>query len=115
MMRPIHMVDTRSQYHRIKAQVDSAIVEVMESSSFINGKAVQEFSDNLAEYAGSKHCIPCANGTDALQIAMMALDLQPDDEVITPSFTYIATTEVIALLRLTLAAVLGPALLTSMV
>lgn len=101
MMRPIHMVDTKSQYHRIKAQVDSAVAEVMESSAFINGKAVQDFSENLAEYAGAKHCIPCANGTDALQIAMMALGLQPGDEVITPSFTYIATTEVIALLRLT--------------
>jgi len=100
-MRPIQMVDTRSQYHKIKAQVDTAVAEVMESSAFINGKAVQDFSENLAEYIGSKHCIPCANGTDALQIAMMALDLRPGDEVITPSFTYIATTEVIALLRLT--------------
>ena len=73
----------------------------MESSAFINGKQVQDFAANLSTYLGIKHTIPCANGTDALQIAMMALDLQPGDEVITPSFTYIATTEVIALLRLT--------------
>ena len=73
----------------------------MESTAFINGKPVQEFATNLSAYLGVKHVIPCANGTDALQIAMMALDLKPGDEVITPSFTYIATTEVIALLRLT--------------
>ncbi len=73
----------------------------MESSAFINGKPVQEFAHALSTYLGAKHVIPCANGTDALQISMMALDLQPGDEVITPSFTYIATTEVVALLRLT--------------
>lgn len=100
-MRPIQMVDTRTQYHKIKAEVDKAVVDVMESSAFINGKAVQEFAMNLSSYLGLKHMIPCANGTDALQIAMMALGLKPGDEVITPSFTYIATTEVIALLRLT--------------
>jgi UDP-2-acetamido-2-deoxy-ribo-hexuluronate aminotransferase len=100
-MRPIQMVDTKTQYHKIKAEVDHAVLQVMESSGFINGKAVQDFAQNLSAYLGSKHTIPCANGTDALQIAMMALDLQPGDEVITPSFTYIATTEVIALLRLT--------------
>ncbi len=100
-MRPIQMVDTGTQYRKIKEEVDSAVLSVMESSAFINGKAVQEFSANLAAYQQVKHCIPCANGTDALQIAMMALGLQPGDEVITPSFTYIATTEVIALLRLT--------------
>ena len=100
-MRPIQMVDTKTQYHKIKSQVDDAILGVMESSAFINGKAVQDFAANLSSYLGTKHTIPCANGTDALQIAMMALDLQPGDEVITPSFTYIATTEVIALLRLT--------------
>lgn len=100
-MRPIQMVDTRSQYLKIKPEVDQAVLQVMESTAFINGKPVQEFSENLAGYLGSRHCIPCANGTDALQIAMMALGLQPGDEVITPSFTYIATTEVIALLRLT--------------
>src|SRR5688500_18899296 len=100
-MLPIQMVDTKTQYQKIKAEVDHAVVQVMESSAFINGKPVQDFSANLSAYLGTKHTIPCANGTDALQIAMMALDLQPGDEVITPSFTYIATTEVIALLRLT--------------
>ncbi|TMI72312.1 MAG: DegT/DnrJ/EryC1/StrS family aminotransferase [Bacteroidetes bacterium] len=100
-MRPIQMVDTKTQYHKIKSQVDNAVMEVMESSAFINGKAVQDFAADLSTYLSIKHTIACANGTDALQIAMMALDLQPGDEVITPSFTYIATTEVIALLRLT--------------
>ena len=100
-MRPIQMVDTRTQYHKIKPQVDKAVIDVMESTAFINGKPVQEFSANLSSYLGVKHAIPCANGTDALQIAMMALGLQPGDEVITTSFTYIATTEVIALLNLT--------------
>ncbi len=99
-MRQIQMVDTRTQYHHIKAEVDQAVLEVMESSAFINGKPVQEFAGHLSAYLGAKFTIPCANGTDALQIAMMALDLQPGDEVITPSFTYIATTEVIALLKL---------------
>jgi dTDP-4-amino-4,6-dideoxygalactose transaminase len=100
-MKPIQMVDLKSQYHKIKAEVDAAIIEVIENAAFINGKPVQEFADNLAIYLGAKHVIPCANGTDALQIAMMALGLEPGDEVITPSFTYIATTEVVALLRLT--------------
>jgi UDP-2-acetamido-2-deoxy-ribo-hexuluronate aminotransferase len=100
-MRPIQMVDTRTQYQKIKAEVDQAVIGVMESTAFINGKAVQDFAAHLSSYIGVKHTIPCANGTDALQIAMMALGLQPGDEVITPSFTYIATTEVIALLRLT--------------
>lgn len=100
-MRPIQMVDTRTQYHKIKSEVDKVVVDVMESSAFINGRPVQEFAANLSVYIGAKHTIPCANGTDALQIALMALGLQPGDEVITPSFTYIATTEVIALLRLT--------------
>ena len=99
-MRQIQMVDTRTQYHKIKAEVDKAVLDVMESSAFINGKPVQDFADGLSSYIGVKHTIPCANGTDALQIAMMALGLQPGDEVITPSFTYIATTEVIALLQL---------------
>jgi dTDP-4-amino-4,6-dideoxygalactose transaminase len=101
MMRPIQMVDTKTQYHKIKTEVDTAVLAVMESSAFINGKPVLDFAAHLSSYLGVKHTIPCANGTDALQIAMMALDLQPGDEVITPSFTYIATTEVIALLRLT--------------
>lgn len=100
-MRPIQMVDTKTQYHKIKSEVDKAVIDVMESTAFINGKPVQEFCSNLSSYIGVKHTIPCANGTDALQIAMMALGLEPGDEVITPSFTYIATTEVIALLRLT--------------
>lgn len=100
-MRPVQMVDTQTQYQKIKAEVDSAVLKVMESSAFINGKAVQDFAANLSAYLGVKHTIPCGNGTDALQIAMMALGLQPGDEVITPSFTYIATTEVIALLKLT--------------
>ena len=100
-MRPIQMVDLKQQYTKIKTEVDSAIAEVIQNAAFINGPAVTEFATALAACNGSKHVIPCANGTDALQIAMMALDLQPGDEVITPSFTYIATTEVVALLRLT--------------
>jgi UDP-2-acetamido-2-deoxy-ribo-hexuluronate aminotransferase len=100
-MRPIQMVDLKQQYTKIKAEVDLAIAEVIRNATFINGPAVTEFAKALAAYNGSANVIPCANGTDALQIAMMALDLQPGDEVITPSFTYIATTEVVALLRLT--------------
>ena len=100
-MHPIQMVDLKRQYYKIKPEVDEAVLNVLESTAFINGKPVQEFATNLSSYLGVKHVIPCANGTDALQIAMMALDLQPGDEVITPSFTFIATTEVIALLRLT--------------
>ena len=100
-MRSIQMVDTHSQYLAIKKEVDAAIHEVLDSAAYINGKAVQEFTRNLGTYLNVKHTIPCANGTDALQIAMMALGLQPGDEVITPSFTYIATTEVVALLKLT--------------
>jgi len=95
------MVDTKRQYEQIKPEIDAAIQEVLNSAAYINGKAVQDFAAGLSEYMGVKHTIPCANGTDALQIAMMALGLQPGDEVITPSFTYIATTEVVALLRLT--------------
>jgi UDP-2-acetamido-2-deoxy-ribo-hexuluronate aminotransferase len=99
-MKPIQMVDTQTQYQKIKNEIDFAIQEVINSSAFINGKIVQSFAINLAKYLDVKHVIPCANGTDALQVAMMALDLQPGDEVITPSFTYIATTEVVALLKL---------------
>jgi UDP-2-acetamido-2-deoxy-ribo-hexuluronate aminotransferase len=99
-MRPIQMVDLQLQYAKIKDAVDAGIQEVLDNASFINGKAVSDFSSALAKYLGTRNVIPCANGTDALQIAMMALDLQPGDEVITPSFTYVATTEVIALLRL---------------
>src|SRR5882757_8699123 len=100
-MRPNQMVDTKNQYLKIKAEVDDAVLQVMESAAFINGKIVQDFATHLSSYQDAKHTIPCGNGTDALQIAMMALDLQPGDEVITPSFTYVATTEVIALLKLT--------------
>lgn len=100
IMLPIQMVDLKRQYAHIKEEIDREIHAVLDSSAYINGKPVQDFAGSLAAYLGSKHVIPCANGTDALQIAMMALDLQPGDEVITPSFTYIATTEVIALLRL---------------
>jgi len=100
-MSPIQMVDLRKQYLQIKPQVDKAVIDVLESTAFINGKPVQDFASSLSSYLGIKHVIPCANGTDALQIAMMALGLEPGDEIITPSFTYIATTEVIALLRLT--------------
>ncbi|MEO8172993.1 MAG: DegT/DnrJ/EryC1/StrS family aminotransferase [Sediminibacterium sp.] len=99
-MRPIQMVDTKTQYLNIKAEVDAAIQGVLDSTAYINGKPVQDFAMGLSAYLGIKHTIPCANGTDALQIAMMALGLEPGDEVITPSFTYIATTEVVALLKL---------------
>lgn len=98
-MRAIQMVDLKSQYHKIKPEVDKAVLDVLESSAFINGKPVQEFATALSTYLDVKHVIPCANGTDALQIALMALGLQPGDEVITASFTFIATAEVIALLQ----------------
>lgn len=99
-MKPLQMVDTKTQYQKIKTEVDAAVIGVLESSMFIGGKVVNDFATDLANYHKSKHCIPCANGTDALQIAMMALGLQPGDEVITPSFTYIATVEVAALLNI---------------
>jgi UDP-2-acetamido-2-deoxy-ribo-hexuluronate aminotransferase len=99
-MRPIQMVDLKTQYSSIKNDIDLAIRDVLETTAFINGKAVTDFSRNLAVYLGIDHVIPCANGTDALQIALMGLGLEPGDEVITPSFTFIATTEVVALLRL---------------
>lgn len=95
------MVDLKQQYEKLKTDIDAAVLEVLQSTAFINGPAVGRFASALANYNGVKHVIPCANGTDALQIAMMALGLEPGDEIITPSFTYIATTEVIALLRLT--------------
>ncbi len=98
-MRNIEMVDLKAQYQKIKPDIDKGIQEVLDNASFIAGKQVQEFAVDLGKYAGVKNVIPCANGTDALQIAMMALDLQPGDEVITPSFTYFATVEVIALLK----------------
>lgn len=99
-MNDIQMVDLKGQYHKIKSEVDSAVIKCIESAEFINGKLVNTFSENLAKHVGVKHVIPCANGTDALQIALMALDLQPGDEVIVPAFTYVATAEVIALLNL---------------
>ncbi len=96
----IEMVDLKGQYQKIKTEIDLAMIACVESAEFINGKLVTEFSENLAIYVGVKHVIPCANGTDALQIALMALDLKPGDEVIVPAFTYVATAEVIALLNL---------------
>lgn len=99
-MKAIQMVDLKQQYLTIKPEIDTALLNVLDSSMFIGGTQVTEFADNLSNYLGVKHTIPCANGTDALQIAMMALDLQPGDEVITPSFTFIATAEVIGLLKL---------------
>lgn len=99
-MYNIQMVDLKRQYGKIKSEVNAAIQNVIDSTAFINGPDVKEFGTELAEYLGVKHVIPCANGTDAIQIALMALDLQPGDEVITPSFTYIATVEVVALLKL---------------
>jgi dTDP-4-amino-4,6-dideoxygalactose transaminase len=100
-MNPIRMVDLKTQYDKIKPEVDTAIHEVIDSTAFINGPAVHRFQKNLEQYLGVKHVIPCANGTDALQVSMMALDLKPGDEVITVSFTFVATVEVIALLKLT--------------
>lgn len=95
------MVDLRNQYLKIKPAIDKAIQECIDSTTFINGPQVGNFEKRLAEYLGVEHVISCANGTDALQIAMMALELKPDDEVIVPAFTYVATAEVIALLGLT--------------
>lgn len=94
------MVDLGAQMKGIRAEIEKGFQEVLDSCAFINGPAVQGFKANLAEYVDVKYVIPCANGTDALQVALMALDLQPGDEVIVPSFTYVATTEVIALLNL---------------
>ena len=95
------MVDLQGQYKYIKDAVNTSIQEVLETSTYINGPKVHEFQKNLENYLGVKHVIPCANGTDALQIAMMGLGLQPGDEVITADFTFAATVEVIALLKLT--------------
>lgn len=99
--KKIQMVDLKGQYQKIKPEVDKAIAEVMDNTAFINGPAVKEFQADLEKYLDVKHVIPCANGTDALQIAMMALGLKPGDEVITADFTYVATAEVIGLLGLT--------------
>ncbi len=95
------MVDLKGQYEKIKAEVDKGIQEVIDNTAFINGPAVNRFRENLEKYLDVKHVIPCANGTDALQVAMMALGLKPGDEVITANFTFIATAEVIALLGYT--------------
>ncbi len=100
-MKKIQMVDLKGQYNNIKDVVNPAIQEVIETTAFINGPKVHEFQKNLEQYSGVKHVIPCANGTDALQIAMMGLGLKPGDEVITADFTFAATVEVIALLNLT--------------
>ena len=95
------MVDLQSQYQRIKQDIDEGIQEVIQSAAFIKGKKVTDFQHHLEQYTGAKHVIPVGNGTDALQIALMALGLKPGDEVITPTFTFIATAEVVALLGLT--------------
>ena len=99
-MKKMSMVDLVSQYKKIKTEIDTAINDVVVSSAYINGPDVKHFAKELEEYLNVKHVIPCANGTDALQIAMMALNFKPGDEIITASFTYVATAEVIALLQL---------------
>jgi dTDP-4-amino-4,6-dideoxygalactose transaminase len=99
-MKKIQMVDLKSQYKKIQDEIDSAVLNVIRSTQYINGPEVKNFQKELENYLDVKHVIPCANGTDALQVAMMALDLQPGDEVITSNFTYVATAEVIALLKL---------------
>ena len=100
-MKKIQMVDLGGQYQKIKSEIGSSINEILESSAFINGPIVKEFQLNLENYLGVNHVIPCANGTDALQVAMMGLGLKPGDEVITADFTFASTVEVIALLGLT--------------
>jgi dTDP-4-amino-4,6-dideoxygalactose transaminase len=96
----IQMCDLVGQYRKIRTEIDAAMAEVIGSSAFINGPQVNDFKTNLEKYTGARHVIPCANGTDALQIALMAAGLQPGDEVIVPAFTYVAAAEVIGLLRL---------------
>lgn len=96
----IQMVDLKGQYLKLKAEIDQAVLDVVSSCAYINGPAVKSFQAHMQEYHDVQHVIPCANGTDALQIAMMALDLKPGDEVIVPAFTYVSTAEVIALLHL---------------
>ncbi len=100
-MKKIQMVDLKGQYENIKETVNASIQEVLDTNTYINGPEVHKFQKSLEDYLGAKHVIPCANGTDALQIAMMGLDLKPGDEVITADFTFAATVEVIALLQLT--------------
>ena len=99
-MKKIEMVDLKAQYQRIKPEIDNSIQQVIDATQFIKGPALKRFEENLATYLDIKHVIGVANGTDALQIAMMALGLLPGDEVITADFTYVATAEVIALLGL---------------
>jgi UDP-2-acetamido-2-deoxy-ribo-hexuluronate aminotransferase len=98
---PLQMVDLKSQYLNLKTELNKAVLDCIASTAYINGPEVKRFQQNLEQFLGVKHVIPCANGTDALQIAMMALDLEQGDEVIVPAFTYVATAEVIALLKLT--------------
>lgn len=100
MIMEIQMVDLHRQYLRLKSEIDEAMQKVIDSSAFINGPEVKDFSAELADYMNVKHVVPCGNGTDALQIALMALDLRPGDEVIVPAFTYVAAAEVVALLGL---------------
>jgi len=99
-MKPIRMVDLKTQYDHIQEQIDHSIRQVLQDAAFINGPEVKDFSRNLEHYLHTEHVIPCANGTDALQIALMALELEPGDEVITPDFTFISTVEVVKLLGL---------------
>ena len=99
-MKSIQMVDLKGQYEKIKPEVDSAIQQVIDNTAFIGGAAVSEFQSNLEKYLDVNHVIPCANGTDALQLALMSLELSPGDEVITTDFTFAATVEVIGLLGL---------------
>ncbi|GAA4320969.1 DegT/DnrJ/EryC1/StrS family aminotransferase [Compostibacter hankyongensis] len=101
MERSIQMVDLKAQYYKLKEEIDNALISVAEGTAYINGPQVKDFAKDLKQYNKVKHVIPCGNGTDALQIAMMALNFKPGDEVIVPAFTYIATVEVIALLGLT--------------
>ena len=92
------MVDLKNQYLKIKNEIDTAIQKVIDSTQFIQGNIIKEFESNVAQYLDCKHAIGCASGTDALQIAMMALNIKPGDEIITTPFTFVATTETIALL-----------------
>ena len=100
IMNTLRMADIQAQYHRLRPEIDAAVAAVLESGEFINGKEVPLFSRELSDWMGGTRVIPCANGTDALQVALMALDLEPGDEVITTNFTFISTVEVLVLLRL---------------
>src|SRR5690606_5668434 len=99
-MQEIQMVDLRRQYDQLKNEINASVMACMENGAFVRGREVTEFESALGHYIGGAHVISCANGTDALQIALMALDLEPGDEVIVPSFTFVASVEVIALLGL---------------